>query len=730
MKKIMAIFTVGLIMLGGCGAPQVKKETKNVVKKVEKKVIADITLSNVPSKLPEYSNINKGNIWKNLLIVYPDKNRGGYIIGRGIQADISRKNKMKKRIKMVKDTEVTKEMLASHNLILIGNTKTNRVLQQMDKYLTIKANGDKVIIGKKEYVGKNYGVTYYYPNLYNLNNSMILVMGNSGTALKEYDFKKYDLIAFEGIKQMIPVYSKEKGYGRFNQDWKLDFLEVDPSALDTGENVKLKVGDIKKYPFPKWAEGKVIYEIFLRSYYDSNGDGIGDIQGLIKKLDYIKSLGADIIWLTPIFDSPSYHGYDIKNYFKINKDYGTVEDFRELAEEMHKRGMKLVLDLVLNHCSNQEPHFRDAHNNPNSKYDKWFYFSNIQNTIYHDWFFRDDDNRRDTINSHMPAWNTNNIDVVNFQVSIAKFWMDPNKDGNMNDGADGYRLDYAKGPSHNYWKLFRQKVKAINSKTLLLGEIWTDLDKLPPYFDNEFDAAFDFSLQGAMTSGVFKDVDDTLKSEEKVLPKNAVMARFLSNHDLDRFPTYIPKNQLKVYAALLMTLNGMPTLYYGDEIGQKGEGSDGDEGRRAPMEWYKNNKGAGMTSWTSVYNKNVDGISVEEENGVKGSLLNEYKKLIKVREKYIDIFGTGKAEFITAYEMKNGKEKKARRVLSYFVENGGKKAFVVLNFGKAGEYSLKFDKNYNEEYKEVLNGGENLVLNGNKLKVNLDAFSAKVYIVE
>lgn len=141
--------------------------------------------------------------------------------------------------------------------------------------------------------------------------------------------------------------------------------------------------------------GMVYYEIFIRSFYDSNGDGIGDLNGITEKLDYIKALGANGIWLTPITDSPSYHGYDVTDYYRINPEYGTMEDFRRLTEEAHKNGIKIIMDLVINHTSSQHPWFQEANKSTENKYRDYYVWANENTNIKE---LNDQNNR--------PAWST------------------------------------------------------------------------------------------------------------------------------------------------------------------------------------------------------------------------------------------------------------------------------------------------------------------------------------
>ncbi|NLK62291.1 MAG: hypothetical protein GX287_02475 [Fusobacteria bacterium] len=703
------------------------QKTAPVVNEVAKNNLT-LKFSNLEENLPDYLSIRSKNMYENALIIYTEKDRGSYIIAREISAFIKKTYNLDSTI--IKDMDVAKVDLIEKNLFVIGNTKNNHLLTIMEPYLPAVADGNVVKLGEKSYKGSNYGLTYFYPNLYNLNNSMVLIMGNSETALKIYDFKKYDILVSTGLEQILPFNPREVAFAKFSKDWKIsEIREITKNELKTGEEDKIIVGKPDHTPFPEWARGNIIYQIFPRSFYSSEGGKIGNLKGIKDKLDYIQSLGTDIIWLTPIFESPSYHGYDTSNYFNINPEYGTIDDFRELAIAVHERGMKIILDIALNHCSNKEAKFMDAYNNPDSKYSKWFYFSNIQNNIFHSWDFRHNIQERDVTNADLIAWNINNPDVIDYHVEILKFWTDPNNDGDKSDGVDGYRLDYVKGPPHEYWKVIRKKVKEIDPNMLLLGEIWLDLDKMAGYFDSEMDAAFDFSLQGVMSSKISREINESIIQHENILPENAVMARFLSNHDMTRLPTNMELNELKLYFTMAYTLKGMPTIYYGDEIGQKGERDHGDKDLRKPFEWYKNNDGFGQTTWTTPYNKKPDGVSVEEQENVDGSLLEFVKKIGKIKKDYFNIIEFGNIELLKAYTVTNGVERSSGKTIAYTLKKDSEEMIVILNLWQDNQnVRIDFtDKLVGKSFKEVLNNKEGLIIKENKLDLVLEPYTPYIY---
>lgn len=398
---------------------------------------------------------------------------------------------------------------------------------------------------------------------------------------------------------------------------------------------------------PAWFNDIVLYEIFPRSFYDSNGDSIGDLKGIEQKLDYLKNLGVGALWLTPIFASPSYHGYDITDYYKINPEFGTTQALLDLVNAAHERDIKIILDFVAGHSSDQHSFFQDAFGNPNSKYANWYRWLDDAHTKYEHFGSA----------TNMPKWNQDNPATRDYLIDAAKYWM------NTAD-IDGYRLDYALGVSHDFWKAFRHEIKSIDPDALLLGEVWDSGLKIKPYYDNEFDASFDFpvyfDVMGSHSSAgnsallgkrALSSFESALKAQTRLYPPGAQSVRFLSNHDTVRVMSQVnagckiqnaecktqSNERAKLAATLLLTLPATPMIYYGEEIGMSGDKSDGDKTVREPMDWYATEYAQGMTTWYRPalrFNGPLDGISVEEQQGKSDSLLEHYRALIELRAKY------------------------------------------------------------------------------------------------
>lgn len=437
---------------------------------------------------------------------------------------------------------------------------------------------------------------------------------------------------------------------------------------------------------PEWKHG-VVYEIFVRSFYDSNGDGIGDLRGIIEKLDYLNDgdpdsgddLGVDGIWLMPIYPSPTYHGYDVTDYYAVNPDYGTLDDFRELAAKAHARGIKVFLDLPINNTSSQHPWFTEAASNPDSPYRDWFIWAEDRglsvNTVgafgTNPWHAANGSHYLGIYHDSMPDLNYDQPAVREEMIRIGKFWLE--------QGADGFRLDSAK---HIYWKFansgadpetsrnnvkwwrqFREGLREVHPDVYLVGEVWDTNSVIAPFLDGALDSGFNFDLAAKLVelvrSGKAQDLGFWLKRVHDLYDRISggafVDAPFLTNHDQNRVMSQLggDVNRAKAAAALLLTLPGNPFIYYGEEIGMAGEKPD--EQIREPMVWeHPTGADAGQTRWRR--HVHVPPPSVAEQSEREDSLLARYKMLIRwrgqkeaLRSGRIDDFDSGEHPHIVAF---------------------------------------------------------------------------------
>jgi len=402
---------------------------------------------------------------------------------------------------------------------------------------------------------------------------------------------------------------------------------------------------------PQKIDTRVYYSVFVRSFYDSNGDGIGDIQGLISKLDYLQDLGIEGLWLLPVQPSPSYHKYDVTDYYGIDPEYGTLKDYRQLVSEAHKRHMKILLDLVVNHTSNLHPWFQQAIANPKSSYRNYYIWTGdtavINRDRYHWYAVKDQDGNKlpgeryfGFFWSGMPDLNFDNKKVRKEIIKIARFWSEK-------IGVDGFRLDAARhiypddeiNKTLAWWDEFNEQIHTRSASPWLVGEITGGTENTVPFLANGLDATFNFTLAGLIDRSVKEEsdlgiVDSCLSITRRYLQANpnAEDAIFLTNHDMNRIMTELKGNQeqARIAASLLLTLPGNPFIYYGEEIGMLGKKPD--EYIREPFLWNIEGEDQGQTSWEIPYrssSRTVKPLAFQKKD--PRSLYNHYRHLIHTR---------------------------------------------------------------------------------------------------
>ncbi|MBK9055463.1 MAG: DUF3459 domain-containing protein [Chloroflexi bacterium] len=420
--------------------------------------------------------------------------------------------------------------------------------------------------------------------------------------------------------------------------------EPTPDPLYTGSN---------DHP---WWNDVVFYEIFVRSFYDSNGDGIGDLNGVIEKLDYLNDgdpstsndLGVTGIWLMPIMESPSYHGYDVVDYLQVDEEYGTNEDFQRLMAEAHRRGIRVIVDLVLNHTSRQHPWFQDSRNLDN-EYRDWYLWTDEAPTYRGPWGQQvwhrlDNSYYYGVFWDGMPDLNYENPDVVATMFDTARFWLE-------DMGADGFRLDAIKHmvedgaiqenspATHAIMESFFTFYKEVDPHALAVGEAWTGTQQVVDYTGDEVDIAFQFDLaldilnsSEAGLAPIFTDIQQEVVNS---FPLNQY-ATFITNHDQNRVMSQLDGDeaQARVAASILLTGTGVPFIYYGEEIGMTG--TKPDEDIRRPMQWVSDSTRVGFTTarpWRAPASDYTErSVALQETD--PNSLLNHYRTLIHLRNEH------------------------------------------------------------------------------------------------
>jgi glycosidase len=406
---------------------------------------------------------------------------------------------------------------------------------------------------------------------------------------------------------------------------------------------------------PSWVRGATCYEVFVRSFYDSDGDGVGDLEGLTAKLDYINdgnpasrtSLGARCIWLMPIMESPSYHGYDATDYYRVARAYGTNEDFKTLVAAAHKRGIRVLIDMVLNHTSNEHPWFQAAMRDTTSPYRAWYRWSptkpNEKGPWGQDVWYKSptrDEYYYAVFWSGMPDLNYETPAVRAEVKKIARFWQ-------KDMGVDGFRLDAVPFLMEDHGKLagspgthallheYAQYVHRQRSDAFTVGEVYDSLGTMLTYYPDQLDSYFAFeiadSIIAAARNGSARGLLAPLLRLQRAMP-NDRWSPFLRNHDQPRTRTELGGDIGKAKAAtfVLLTLPGVPFVYYGEEIGMIG--AKPDERLRTPMQWSRSHAD-GFTSGTpwEALQEDSSVTTVESENQDSTSLLNLYRRLIHLR---------------------------------------------------------------------------------------------------
>jgi glycosidase len=403
-----------------------------------------------------------------------------------------------------------------------------------------------------------------------------------------------------------------------------------------------------------WWRDRVFYEVFVRSFADSDGDGIGDLRGLTAHLDHLNDgdpattddLGVTGLWLMPIAESPSYHGYDVVDYRAVEADYGTADDFRALVDAAHERGIAVILDLVINHTSREHPWFQDART-PGSAHDEWYVWSDDHPGIARSdgsrvWHPDGDRFYYGYFWEGMPDLDLGNAAVTDELDTVADFWL-------ADMGVDGFRLDAARhlfedgrqlenvDATFDWLTGFRERIKARHPEALVLGEVWDASSMSARYVrDGALDLTFDFGLAGATITSLRSGERGALRAawnEVGELYPDGGLATFLTNHDQDRIMTQLGGDgtAAKLAGALLLTGAGTPFVYYGEEIGLTGQKPD--ERIRTPMRWDASTPTAGFTRGTPWQPLGDDppGTDVASEMGDPDSLLSGYRDLVALR---------------------------------------------------------------------------------------------------
>ncbi len=479
-----------------------------------------------------------------------------------------------------------------------------------------------------------------------------------------------------------------------------------------------------------WWERGVIYQIYPRSFMDGDGDGIGDLAGITRRLDYLEWLGVDAVWLSPIYPSPmADFGYDVSDYTGIHPIFGDMADFERLREEVHRRGLKLILDLVPNHTSEEHPWFLESRASRTSRKRDWYLwkdprpdgappnnwlsvfggsaweFDEATGQYYYHAFLKE-----------QPDLNWRNPEVQEAMLDAMRFWLDR--------GVDGFRVDVIwhmikdrqfrdNPPNPDYQPMrqgeYRKLIPAYSTdqpevhdivammrgvmdeydERVMIGEIYLPISRLVTYYGEDGSGAhLPFNFQLVVLPWDARTIFAAIGEYEGSLPPEGWPNWVLGNHDKARIASRVGEEQARVAAMLLLTLRGTPTLYYGDEIGMRdvaippervqdpqernepGKGL-GRDPERTPMQWDAG-ENAGFTTgtpWLPIAGDYAE-VNVEAERTDPDSMLSLHRRLLDLRRRE-------SALSVGSYTPVGTTE----TLIAYRRESGGRSFLVALNLG-------------------------------------------------
>jgi glycosidase len=526
---------------------------------------------------------------------------------------------------------------------------------------------------------------------------------------------------------------------------------------------------------PQWLKDAIFYEIYPQSFYDSNGDGIGDIPGIIEKLDYIKSLGCNAIWINPCFESPfGDAGYDVSDYYKVAPRYGTNDDLKRLFEEAKKRGIKICLDLVPGHTSVEHPWFKESCKAEKNKYSNWYIWTNsawescegfntisgyaerngkyVANFFYFqpalNYGFANPDPDKPW---QLPVDHPDVLQVREEMKNVMRYWLDM--------GASGFRVDMAfslikndpdKSANKALWNEIRDMLDREYPETVIISEWSNPVEAIPAGFHVDFLIHFGTPAYTSLfrkekwrnnypqPGRSFFDKDgegnileflDVYMEQYNATKELGYISIPTGNHDIGRISAGRTQKELELVFAFILTMPGVSFIYYGDEIGMRyieglvsKEGGYDRTGSRTPMQW-SSEKNAGFSSAEAekLYlpvDNDYSTINVEVQDSDKNSLLNKVRRLTKLRSQHQALCADG--DFIPLYA------EKEKYPFIYMRKLGEEKFLIAINPSK-NTVSVELDKeNIGNSGDIVYGNGTNITFSIEKVKVEMEGISCGI----
>ncbi|MHA3786576.1 alpha-amylase family glycosyl hydrolase [Flavobacterium hauense] len=491
---------------------------------------------------------------------------------------------------------------------------------------------------------------------------------------------------------------------------------------------------------PAFAQHEVMYHISTRSFFDSNGDGQGDLTGILQKLDYLQQFGVTTISLSPIYQSDFYHNLYAVDLEKTDGEYGNFKEYRDLIQNIHLRKMKMYQEVDLQYVGAKHLWFTDSFKNTKSLYSSYIYYTDPKNEKP---FLLPEITTYNGAKEQVAAVNLKNAKVAAYYSKALKYWADPNGDGNFNDGVDGFRIVDVKDKLDNSGKTSNQLkefyapliagLKKVNPALQFLAEATSVNFGNDLYAKAGFDRVSSMKLRDAIVSFDKKKIMTAVDSTYSTLGAGKIPVPFIENENTQRIASLPTMNlgKLKLAAGLSFLLGGVPCMYYGQEIGMMGKplntGTDGDGiPSREAFEWYASNEGQGMATWykdAGQYWENrsaadSDGVSLEEQQKNTESLWGYYKQLIRMK-KMQPAVAEGKYE-----KLLNNND----NVVSFVRDDGKNKVLVMINLSGKEEFTRIDDASILRlDDMKLIFGSPNVDFGGGARGITLSPYCVQVW---
>jgi alpha-amylase len=473
---------------------------------------------------------------------------------------------------------------------------------------------------------------------------------------------------------------------------------------------------------PASARPQIFYQIFFRSFRDSNGDRIGDLEGLTSKLGYIKDLGATTILLTPLQPSPYYHNYFATSFKAIDPSYGTMADYFRFIRAAHALGLQVYLDEEFQYVAQGHPWWRDSICKPHAPFADYLLWRDRRHCTAEPFLDKPRWEGYDGRWIGIAMVNLKNRAVQRYFTQLLLFWADPHGDGSGHDGVDGFRIDHMmddldhKGlDTHlfaDFWTPIFRILKGRRPALRILAEQadWGYGDKW--LTQGHVDMVFAFPLRQALLSLDKAQIVRAIDATAAATPPGKTQLIFLENHDTDRYMSAVGDDpaRARAGAAIALTLAGDPLIYYGQELGMRGRAIPNDHSdevqipsreafrwkrdllARGSAIWYRHDRRA----WSVRYNRSADGVSLQEEQADPGSLYHWYRKLLALRRARPEL-SEGSQRLVCST---------SPGVLCVLRQKGQERTLLLVNLGaKSAKPALASDAVGNLEWTDLLRGG-------------------------